>query len=107
MRETLHALPRAPGRRAPERTGRGRKILLWMAMLAALWLVAVSRVYVNASWSDGAWGYFVLPLVESSNGATRSCSTHPRRPARGSPTSRPCAACPETGWRWTGSAGSR
>ena len=63
MRETLHALPRAPGRRAPERTGRGRKILLWMAMLAALWLVAVSRVYVNASWSDGAWGYFVLPLV--------------------------------------------
>ena len=57
MRETLHALPRAP-----ERTGRGRKILLWMAVLAALWLVAASRVYVNASWSDGAWGYFVLPL---------------------------------------------
>ena len=62
MRENLHALPRAPGRRASERTGRGRKILLWAAVLAALWLVAVSRVYVNASWSDGAWGYLVLPL---------------------------------------------
>ena len=63
MRENLHALPRAPGRRAPERTGRGRRILLWAVALAALWLVAASRVYVNASWSDGAWGYFVLPLV--------------------------------------------
>ena len=62
MRENLHALPRATGRRASERTGRGRKLLLWAAVLAGLWLVTVSRVYVNASWSDGAWGYLVLPL---------------------------------------------
>ena len=33
-----------------------------MAVLAALWLGAASRVHVNASWSDGAWGYAVLPL---------------------------------------------
>ncbi len=33
-----------------------------MVLLAALWLVAASRVHVNASWSDGAWGYVVLPL---------------------------------------------
>ena len=33
-----------------------------MVLLAALWLVTASRVHVNASWSDGAWGYLVLPL---------------------------------------------
>ena len=33
-----------------------------MVLLAALWLGAASRVHVNASWSDGAWGYAVLPL---------------------------------------------
>ena len=33
-----------------------------MVVLAALWLGAASRVHVNASWSDGAWGYAVLPL---------------------------------------------
>ena len=33
-----------------------------MVGLAALWLVAASRVHVNASWSDGAWGYAVVPL---------------------------------------------
>ena len=44
-------------------TVRGRKrILLGMAALAALWLLAASRVHVNASWSDGAWGYLALPL---------------------------------------------
>ena len=34
-----------------------------MAALAVLWLLATSRVHVNASWSDGAWGYLALPLV--------------------------------------------
>ena len=34
-----------------------------MAALAALWLLAASRVHVNASWSDGAWGYLALPLI--------------------------------------------
>ena len=33
-----------------------------MALLAAVWLLAASRVHVNASWSDGAWGYLALPL---------------------------------------------
>ena len=33
-----------------------------MAVLAALWLGAASRVHVNASWSDGAWGYAAFPL---------------------------------------------
>ena len=36
--------------------------LLVLIALAALWLFACSRVYVNASWSDPAWGYFLLPL---------------------------------------------
>ena len=33
-----------------------------MVALAALWLVAASRVHVNASWSDEAWGYAAFPL---------------------------------------------
>ena len=33
-----------------------------MIALAALWVGAASRVHVNASWSDGAWGYVAFPL---------------------------------------------
>ena len=45
-------------------TARSRnRVLAGMAVLAALWLLAASRVHVNASWSDGAWGYLALPLV--------------------------------------------
>ncbi|MYF99032.1 hypothetical protein F4212_07830 [Candidatus Poribacteria bacterium] len=33
-----------------------------MVVLAILWLLAISRIHVNASWSDSAWGYFVLPM---------------------------------------------
>ncbi len=33
-----------------------------MVALAALWLGAASRVHVNASWSDEAWGYAAIPL---------------------------------------------
>ena len=40
------------------------RALVGMATLAALWLLAASRVHVNASWSDGAWGYLALPLLE-------------------------------------------
>ena len=44
-------------------TARRRNIgLAVMIALAALWLAAASRVHVNASWSDQAWGYAVLPL---------------------------------------------
>ena len=30
--------------------------------LAGLWLLAASRVHVNTSWSDEAWGYAAFPL---------------------------------------------
>ena len=33
-----------------------------MVLLGAVWLAAVSHVHVNASWSDGAWGYAAFPL---------------------------------------------
>ena len=33
-----------------------------MIALALLWLGAASRVHVNASWSDEAWGYATFPL---------------------------------------------
>ena len=33
-----------------------------MIALALLWLGAASRVHVNVSWSDGAWGYAAFPL---------------------------------------------
>ena len=42
---------------------RGFRLLVWMAVLSGLWLAAASRVHVNASTSDPAWGYFVLPLM--------------------------------------------
>ena len=44
------------------RPRRGRTGLVVMALLAALWLAAISRVHVNASWSDEAWGYAAFPL---------------------------------------------
>ena len=34
-----------------------------MAVLAGLWLLAASRVHVNASRSDDAWGYLALPMT--------------------------------------------
>jgi len=39
------------------------RVLLVTAALAGAWLLAASRVHVNASWSDGAWGYLALPIV--------------------------------------------
>ena len=41
---------------------RRRIALAAMIALAALWLAAASRVHVNASWSDGSWGYAAFPL---------------------------------------------
>ena len=46
------------------RARRGRRAsvgLAVMAALAGLWILGASRVHVNTSWSDGAWGYLVLP----------------------------------------------
>ena len=44
------------------RKRRGNRLLFWAVAAALVWLALVSRVYVNASWSDGAWGYVLLPL---------------------------------------------
>ncbi len=45
-------------------TARSRnRALLAMTVLAGAWLIAASRVHVNASWSDGAWGYLALPVL--------------------------------------------
>ena len=44
----------------PER--RRGLMLAGIAVVAALWLGFLSRVHVNASWSDEAWGYLLLPL---------------------------------------------
>lgn len=41
---------------------RARIGLVCMVALAGLWLLAASRVHVNASWSDEAWGYAAFPL---------------------------------------------
>ncbi|MYA97774.1 MAG: signal peptidase I [Nitrospinae bacterium] len=47
----------------PHANPRGLRLLVCMAVLSGLWLAAASRVHVNASWSDGAWGYFALPMM--------------------------------------------
>ena len=39
------------------------RVLLVTVALGAVWLLAASRVHVNASWSDGAWGYLALPIL--------------------------------------------
>ena len=44
------------------RLRRRRVGLAVMLALAAIWLAAASRVHVNASWSDEAWGYAAFPL---------------------------------------------
>ena len=41
---------------------RRRAVLAAMIAVAALWLGLASRVHVNASWSDEAWGYAAFPL---------------------------------------------
>ncbi len=49
--------------RDTRRGGRRARIgLAVLAALAGLWLLAASRVHVNASWSDEAWGYAAVPL---------------------------------------------
>ena len=55
---TARAIFRTPPR--PRRAALGFAV---MVALGALWLAAASRVHLNTSWSDGAWGYLALPLV--------------------------------------------
>ena len=42
--------------------------LACMAALGLLWLGLASRVHVNTSWSDDAWGYLVLPAGDPALG---------------------------------------
>ena len=49
--------------RGPQRRRAGIALAV-MAALAGLWLLAASRVHVNTSWSDDAWGYLVLSIGE-------------------------------------------
>ncbi|MXW21336.1 MAG: hypothetical protein F4Z95_11070 [Gammaproteobacteria bacterium] len=39
-----------------------RTVFALMTVFSGLWLLALSFVHVNASFSDDAWGYVVLPL---------------------------------------------
>jgi len=55
----------ARGLQFARKTGRSRRrhiCLAVMVLVAAVWVGAVSRVHVNASWSDEAWGYAAFPL---------------------------------------------
>ncbi len=55
----------APRPTFARRDGHARRRQVGLAVmiaLAALWLAAASRVHVNASWSDRAWGYAAFPL---------------------------------------------
>ena len=54
-------------RTAVRSTRRGNRILAVFAVVAGMFLFGASRVHVNASWSDDAWGYLLLPM-----GAPRS-----------------------------------
>ena len=50
---------------AEKRTGAGRRAAVGLCIMgaaASLWLGLASRIHVNASWSDGAWGYLALPI---------------------------------------------
>ena len=52
----------AARRASAGRRARGNRLLAVSALSVAAWLVLASRVYVNASWSDDAWGYVLLPI---------------------------------------------
>ena len=43
-------------------TRSGNRILAVFAVVAGLFVLVASRVHVNASWSDDAWGYLLLPM---------------------------------------------
>ena len=57
------AIRKAAVRRTAVRSTRsGNRILAVFAVVAGLFLLGASRVHVNASWSDDAWGYLLLPM---------------------------------------------
>ncbi len=54
---------KSAARRAGVRSTRsGNRILAVFAVVAGLFVLVASRVHVNASWSDDAWGYLLLPM---------------------------------------------
>ena len=59
MTAVVPLLPGSRGKPTRRRAGVG---LACMAALAALWLLAASKVHVNTSWSGDAWGYLLLPI---------------------------------------------
>ena len=52
----------APLRIRPRRRRSTVAVFACLVGLAALWLLAASRIHVNTSWSDDAWGHLLLPL---------------------------------------------
>ena len=54
--------------RRTRRTRRANRTLAALALTAGLFVLAASRVHVNASWSDDAWGYLLLPMGEPGRG---------------------------------------
>ena len=54
--------PRGVRRNGNRERGGAHIALLVLIGMTALWLILLTRIYFNASWSDDAWGYFVLPL---------------------------------------------
>ena len=61
-REALRDTRCGPDRCLGQNGRRARIGLAVLVALAGLWLLAASRVHVNASWSDEAWGYAAFPL---------------------------------------------
>ena len=58
----MSAAGRAIAARRASAARRANWMLAGFAVLAGLLLLVASRVHVNASWSDDAWGYFLLPM---------------------------------------------
>ena len=50
------------------RVARGNWVLAAFALIVGAWLLLASRVYVNASWSDGAWGYALVRIGTPDHG---------------------------------------
>ena len=55
--------PRGVRRNGRPDRGGAHIALLVLIGATVLWLIVLTRIYFNASWSDDAWGYFVLPLT--------------------------------------------
>ena len=68
--------------------GRRRIGFAVMIALAGLWLAAASRLHVNASWSDSAWGYAAFPLFGGDPKIGDRVLFEPR-PDRGEPAPAP------------------